>query len=237
VRLHCNLPDLSTGPDNLVIRAAEALRQHTGCRQGAELRLVKRIPLAAGLAGGSSDAAAALAAMNRIWQLGLTVPELARLGAELGSDVPFFLTATAAWCIGRGEQVTPLPLGRPLLFVLVCPPGGLSTAAVYQNVRVPDRPESGTEICEAAKAGDVDELGRLLHNRLQLPAERLYPAIADLQARLDRLHGAGARMSGSGSSLFALCRDRNEARRIAQELRHGSEERLRPQVYLVRSCG
>ena len=237
LRLHCNLPDLSTGPDNLVIRAAEALRQHTGCRQGAELRLVKRIPLAAGLAGGSSDAAAALAGLNLLWRLGLRVPELARLAAGLGSDVPFFFATPAAWCVGRGEQVTPLPLGRPLLFVLACPPRGLSTAAVYQNVRVPDRPESGTEICAAVMAGDVEEIGRRLHNRLQPPAEGLYPAVAALQARLDGLHAAGARMSGSGSSLFALCRDRNEARRVAHELRHGSEEGLRSQVYLVRSCG
>jgi 4-diphosphocytidyl-2-C-methyl-D-erythritol kinase len=235
VRLHCNLPALSTGPDNLVIRAAEALRQHTGCRQGAELRLVKRIPLAAGLAGGSSDAAAALAGLTRLWRLGLTAPELARLGADLGSDVPFFFATPAAWCVGRGEQVTALPLGRPLLFVLVCPPGGLSTAAVYQNVVVPDSPESGTEICEALRAGDVEEIGRRLHNRLQPPAERLYPAVAALEARLDGLHAAGARMSGSGSSLFALCRDRNEARRLAHELRRGPEEGL--QVYLVRSCG
>src|SRR5262249_39972994 len=89
VRLRCDHPTLSTGPDNLVCRAAALLRQRTGWQRGAELRLVKRIPLAAGLAGGSTDAAAALAGLNRLWKLGLARPELAALGAELGSDVAF----------------------------------------------------------------------------------------------------------------------------------------------------
>lgn len=91
ILLRCNRPDLSTGSDNLIRRAAELLRQHTGCTRGARVRLVKRIPLAAGLAGGSTDAAATLAGLNRLWSLGLTNVELAALGARLGSDVPFFL--------------------------------------------------------------------------------------------------------------------------------------------------
>jgi len=236
VRLGCDLPNLSTGPDNLVTRAAALLQRHTGCRKGANLRLIKRIPLAAGLAGGSTDAAAALAGLNLLWQLGLTTAELATLAGDLGSDVPFFFAIPAAWCVGRGEQVTPLVLGRPLVFVLACPPAGLSTAAVYRDVRVPDRPESGLEIRRALTAGDVDEVGRRLHNRLQPPAERLYPAVAAVQARLAGLSAAGAMMSGSGSSLFALCNDRNEALRIAHTLRHGLEDGLRLHVYLVRSC-
>jgi len=236
LRLRCNLPDLSTGPDNLVTRAAELLRRHTGCRHGADIRLLKRIPLAAGLAGGSTDAAAALAGLNLLWRLGLTTQELATMAADLGSDVPFFFATPAAWCEGRGEQVMPLVLGRPLLFVLACPPAGLSTAAVYRDVRVPDQPESGQEIRRALSAGDVDEIGLGLHNRLQPSAERLCPAVAAVHRRLAGLPGAGAMMSGSGTSLFALCHDRNEALRIAHELRHGPDEGLRLRVYPVRSC-
>jgi 4-diphosphocytidyl-2-C-methyl-D-erythritol kinase len=235
VRLRCNVAGLSAGPENLVTRAAALLRRHTGCRRGAVIRLVKRIPLAAGLAGGSTDAAAALAGLNRLWRLGLTAPELVTLGAELGSDVPFFFATPAAWGAGRGEVVTPLVLGRPLLFVLACPPAGLSTAAVYGGVCPPDRPQEGANIRLAAAAGDVGEIGRLLHNRLQAPAERLCPAVAALRARLARLHPAGTLMSGSGSSVFALCRDRREALRIARELRDGPEED-RPSVFVVRSC-
>ena len=133
VRLRCDRPDLSAGPDNLVCRAAELLRRRTGRDLGAVIRLWKRIPMPAGLGGGSSDAAAALAGLNALWRLGLSRAELAGLGAELGSDVPFFFAAPAAWCMGRGEKVEPFALGRPLDFVLVSPPVGLSTAEVFRE--------------------------------------------------------------------------------------------------------
>jgi 4-diphosphocytidyl-2-C-methyl-D-erythritol kinase len=94
--LRCNRQELSTGPENLVTRAAEMLRRHTGCRRGARVRLAKRIPLAAGLAGGSTDAAAALAGLNRLWELGLPDEALAELAAQLGSDVAFFFHTPAA---------------------------------------------------------------------------------------------------------------------------------------------
>ncbi|MFQ3592167.1 MAG: 4-(cytidine 5'-diphospho)-2-C-methyl-D-erythritol kinase, partial [Gemmataceae bacterium] len=114
VILHCDTPELSTGPDNLIVRAAELLRTRLGICQGVEIRLFKRIPMQAGLAGGSSDAAATLAGLNHLWRLGLDAPTLAALGAELGSDVSFFFHGPAAWCTGRGELIEPTPLGRPL---------------------------------------------------------------------------------------------------------------------------
>jgi 4-diphosphocytidyl-2-C-methyl-D-erythritol kinase len=195
------------------------LREVSGCRRGAAIRLVKRIPLAAGLAGGSTDAAATLAGLNRLWRLGLSPAELASLGAQLGSDVAFFFSTPAAWCTGRGERVEPLPLGRPLWFVLVSPPFGLSTAEVYRGVTVPDRPETGEAIRQAAQTGDVEEVGRRLHNRLQAAAEGLAPAVADVHARIRQLSPAGQLLSGSGSTLFALCRDHREALRVARGLR------------------
>jgi 4-diphosphocytidyl-2-C-methyl-D-erythritol kinase len=236
IQLRCAFPSLSTGPDNLVLRAARLLQQRSGCRRGADIHLVKRIPLAAGLAGGSTDAAATLAGLNQLWGLGLTRGELAALAAELGSDVPFFFSTPAAWCTGRGEVVTPWPLGQPLHFVLVCPPAGLSTAEVYRGVTVPQRPQTGDEIRRAVAAGDMEEIGRRLHNRLQPAAERLCPAVAFWQARLETLGGLGQAMSGSGSSLFALCRDRQEALRIARGLHDGPDEGVRPRVFIVRSC-
>src|SRR5947208_3153678 len=124
VRLSCDQPDLSAGPDNLVCRAAELVRRRAGHAGGVGITLRKRIPLAAGLAGGSSDAAATLAGLNRLWRLGWSNAELARLGAELGSDVAFFFATPAAWCTGRGERVEPLTLGRPLDLVLACPAAG-----------------------------------------------------------------------------------------------------------------
>ena len=133
VRLACTDPALGTGPDNLVVRAADLLRQRTGHPGGAAVRLVKRIPWAAGLAGGSSDAAATLAGLNRLWRLGLTREALAELASELGSDVAFFLSPPAAWCTGRGEIVSPLRPGKRLHLVVVSPATGLSTPEVYRG--------------------------------------------------------------------------------------------------------
>jgi 4-diphosphocytidyl-2-C-methyl-D-erythritol kinase len=236
ITLGCDQPDLSTGPDNLVVRAARLLQQRTGCSRGASVQLVKRIPMAAGLAGGSADAAATLLGLNQLWGLGLTPPELTSLAAENGSDVAFFFALPAAWCTGRGEQVAPLKLGKPLWLVLVCPPFGLSTAEVYRNVAVPDQPQTGTEILRAVVDGDPEEIGRHLHNRLQPVAERLCPALAAVRDRLASLGPAGVAMSGSGTSWFALCRHQREARAIARELRTCPLEAMNARVFIVRSC-
>jgi 4-diphosphocytidyl-2-C-methyl-D-erythritol kinase len=236
VRLSCDHPRLSAGPDNLVVRAAQLLRRRYAVRPGAAMRLWKRIPLEAGLAGGSSDAAAALAGLNRLWGLRLGRAELAALGAELGSDVAFFFWTPAAWCTGRGEVVEPLPLGRPLDLVLACPPAGLSTAGVFRQLRVPAEPLDGAQAREAARQGDVENLGRRLHNRLQPVAERLCPAVADLTARLAGLGPAGQLMSGSGSTAFALCRHPGEALQIARALRPAREAGALARVCVVRSC-
>jgi 4-diphosphocytidyl-2-C-methyl-D-erythritol kinase len=236
VRLLCDHDNLTTGPDNLICRAAELVRRRAGHAGGVTVRLRKRIPLAAGLAGGSSDAAATLAGLNRWWNLGWDRAVLAELGAELGSDVPFFLATPAAWCTGRGELVEPLRLGRPLDLVLICPHVGLSTAEVFRNLTVPADPLSGMEVREAAQAGDVEELGRRLYNRLQPVAQRLCPAVASASERLARLGPAGQVMSGSGSTVFALCRDAGEALRIARTLSRAREAQDSERVYIVRSC-
>ncbi len=234
VRLGCTEPALSCGPDNLVLRAAQLLQEHAGCFRGVTIRLIKRIPLAAGLAGGSTDAAATLAGLNRLWRLGLKREDLTGLAARLGSDVPFFLGTPAAWCTGRGEIVAPVRLGRPLEVVLVCPPVGLATADVYRQVTVPQAPRCGEEIRQAVEAGNVANIGRLLFNRLQPAAEGLCPRLRKIHARLAALQPAGQLLSGSGSCWFALCRDRSEAQTVARQLRTGPEEDLK--VFRVRSC-
>jgi 4-diphosphocytidyl-2-C-methyl-D-erythritol kinase len=234
--LQCEHPGLSTGPDNLICRAARLLRERTGSTQGAAIRLEKRIPLAAGLAGGSSDAAATLAGLNRLWKLEKSPAELAALAAELGSDIPFFFASTAAWCTGRGEIVTPVTVGKTLYFVVASLPVGLSTADVYRGVKVPEQPENGEAIREALKEGRVEDIGRGLFNRLQSVAEKLCPPVAEVQARLAALRPAGALMSGSGTSVFALCRDCREALRVAQGLSGGPSDRTNPRVQIVQSC-
>ncbi len=217
--LHCSDKRLSGGPDNLVLKAANLLRERTGCKKGAHIRLVKRIPMAAGLAGGSTDAASTLTALNRLWQLGLSANDLAKLGGEIGSDIPFFFRTPAAWCTGRGEIVAPVKLPIPLDFVLLCPSFGLATAAVYKNVGVPEQPSSGEQIRAAIAKADVDSIGNFMHNRLQLAAEKIEPRSADYAQMLADTKPAGCLMSGSGSTLFALCRSADEAVRAAASLK------------------
>jgi len=181
------------------------------------------------------DAAATLAGLNQLWCLGLDNAELARLAAQIGSDVAFFFHTPLAWATGRGEVVTTQPLGRPLDLLIIAPGVGLGTADVYRRVTPPATPRSGDEIRAAAAAGDVAEIGRALHNRLQAPAEQLCPTVAAWQRRLAGLGAAGALMSGSGSSLFALCRDRHEAVRLAREVRKEARD-TDGRLFLVRSC-
>ncbi len=227
LQLTCDDPALPVGPENLVLRAAELLRRHTGAKRGARIHLGKRIPMQAGLGGGSSDAAATLFGLNRLWRLGLSAAELANLGATLGSDVPFFFSTpawatwatSAAWCSGRGEQVTPFPLVKPLHFVLVCPAVGLSTAEVYRGATVPKKPRAPDPLRRALVAGDVAALGAALFNRLQPAAERLCPEVAAVRKMFEELRPAGQLMSGSGSSSFALTRTRRDAQALARQVR------------------
>ncbi|MBO0697912.1 MAG: 4-(cytidine 5'-diphospho)-2-C-methyl-D-erythritol kinase [Zavarzinella sp.] len=237
VSLTCDDPGLPTGPENLVLKAATRLRDSTGCTAGAQIQLRKRIPAAAGLGGGSSDAAATLVGLNELWKLALSPAALGRLGSEIGSDVPFFLDGTAAWCTGRGDVVAPAAVGRPLDLVLVKPPEGLRTADVYGRVRVPARPSDGAVARAALAEGDVEALGRALHNRLQEPAFELAPAVAEWHRRLERMGTAGCLMTGSGSCLFALCRSPAEARRVHDDLSRGWPSAGVPptRTFLVRS--
>jgi 4-diphosphocytidyl-2-C-methyl-D-erythritol kinase len=236
VRLSSDDPVLPVGADNLVHRAAALLQARTQCGRGAHMHLYKRIPMAAGLAGGSSDAAAALVGLNQVWQIGLSTAQLAGVGAELGSDVPFFFSTPAAWCTGRGEHVEPLMPARPLWFVLACPSAGLSTARVYERVRVPAKPLSGEAVRIALRTGGPTALSGQLHNRLQEPALELCPDIRALLERLKATRPLCYLMTGSGSAAFALCKDRHDALRVARLLRHGAKEDSRLRVFVVSSC-
>jgi 4-diphosphocytidyl-2-C-methyl-D-erythritol kinase len=204
--------------------------------------LVKRIPWAAGLGGGSSDAAATLAGLNELWELGLATEQLTLLGAELGSDVPFFFQTPAALCTGRGEVVKPAPVGRSFDIVLVKPQQGVSTAEVYRNCGL-GNPKSEIRnpksAMEALADGDIEKLARSLHNRLQEPAMRICPPVAEIHRRLQASGAAGCLMTGSGSCVFALCRDEWEARQVIKDLSSGwppGDEFARTRVFHVRSC-
>lgn len=210
--------DLPKGSDNLVVRALELLARRSGVRVSADIRLVKRIPSASGLGGGSSDAAAALLAANELLELHWSRGQLARVAAELGSDVPFFLSSGTAICRGRGEQIKQVSW-MPLNFVVVRPPLGLETKQVYAQCSPPDEPVSPQPLLDALRAGDPIQVGRRLMNRLEEPAARLMPSIRKLRSLTDRLNFPGHQMTGSGSSYFAVCRTKSHARRAANHLR------------------
>lgn len=221
---------LPEGSQNIVFRAIELIRTRCQANCGARVRLVKRIPMAAGLAGGSSDAAAALVAANRLWGLNLPTTELAPLAAELGSDVPFFLEPGAAICRGRGEQIERVPALGALSFVVVKPPAGLSTADVYRACRPAQAAKTAAPLVAALRAGRLQEAVGRFHNALQAAAEQLSPWIARLASEFARLDFVGHRMSGSGTSYFGLAKHFRHARRLASEL----QARGLGRVYVVR---
>jgi 4-diphosphocytidyl-2-C-methyl-D-erythritol kinase len=212
------LGSLPAGPNNLVVRAVELLRREAGVGTGAMMRLIKRIPVAAGLGGGSSDAAAALVAANTCWDLGWSRAELSRLGAELGSDVPLFLAQGPVVCRGRGECVERAFGVGMMHFVVVRPPAGLSTAEVYQHCEPARQPRHLKPLLEALVRGDLARSGRLFFNRLEVPAARLSPWIERLRQELDGMDCWGHQMSGSGSCYFGLCHHARHARRVARAI-------------------
>jgi len=212
--------EVPDGQDNLAVKAAELLKKKTGVDKGIHIELFKRIPAEAGLAGGSSDAAAVLLALNRIWQLGLSRDELQRYASEIGSDVAFFLSESpAALCQGRGEIIRPLKKSPRLHFVIVKPDSGLSTAVVFKQCRPEATPRGAAKLIEHLQRGDLTNVGQHLFNSLQAPAELLNPDVSRLIKELGRHPFVGHMMSGSGTSCFGVCRHRDEARMAAARLK------------------
>jgi 4-diphosphocytidyl-2-C-methyl-D-erythritol kinase len=171
------------------------------------------------LGGGSSDAAAALVAANVAWNLNWPRERLAKLAAELGSDVPFFLYSAPAVCRGRGELIEPVRRFGKLHVVVVRPPAGLSTAAVYRACRPSVAPQAVEPLLEALWRGDVRRLSRLMHNALAPAARGLSPWIDRLAGEFSRMECLGSQMSGSGSSYFGICRSAGHAQAVARRLR------------------
>jgi 4-diphosphocytidyl-2-C-methyl-D-erythritol kinase len=206
VRITCTRPDLNDA-QNLALKAAEALRQYLGLHYGIAIELHKQVPVAAGLGGGSSNAAAVLLALQHWWQLPLSLSELQGIAASLGSDVPFFLTGGLALCEGRGERITPLAPRWPneMRWILLLKPAiGVSTATVFRSLLPDDYSNGDTSrsLLKALQSGRNFQL-ETLHNCLQRGVLEHYPLVA--QAREDMLH-AGAtfvQLSGSGPTLFA----------------------------------
>ncbi len=213
------LGDLPAREENLVYRALIRLRERSGVDRGLRVQLVKRIPSASGLGGGSSDAAAALVGANLLWGLNWSADRLSSVAAELGSDIPFFLAGGAAVCRGRGERVEPVWAGPPQSVVLVRPPQGLSTAAVYQRTAVPAEPHRVDGWLRNQRVRLPDRHPRGYFNRLQTAAMETMPQLAVVRRAFERLDVGSHQLSGSGSGYFGVCRNVRHAQRVAAILR------------------
>lgn len=212
VDLTCNLPDLPVDGRNLVHRAATLFREAVGLTDGIRIRLEKHVPLAAGLGGGSGNAALTLAGMNTLFGMPLDTATVTRLAARLGSDVPFFLHAQPGLATGRGEQIEPLCNLHALegAWILLVHPGfGIATAWAYQSLgRFPGALQGlagrARELVEVLRRGDLREAGTRFYNTLELPALEKYPVLRLYQDGLREWGACAALMSGSGSATFAL---------------------------------
>ena len=213
--------DLPVSDDNLVLRAARLLAEHARLEPRATLRLVKRIPVAAGLGGGSADAAAALVGLNQLWQLELPQRELLVLGARLGADVPFCIAGGCCRATGIGTELQRADSRLALHLVILKPCEGLLTREVFGGLVLdgfthhPNTPGA----FEAAQAGDVDALIRCMGNVLEGPAMAKRPQIAQALGELTALGALHARMSGSGSAVFGLFDSQERAAQAALKLR------------------
>jgi len=227
VALRCNARELPTDARNLVYRAAALFLETAGIPDGVRVELEKNIPLAAGLGGGSGNAATTLLGLNELFDGPLAPEALRRLAASLGSDVPFFLQGEAALATGRGEQIQPLggfPALQGAAFVLVHPGFGIATAWAYQQLgRFPSardgRPGRAQKLISRLRAGDLAAAGAEFYNSLEAPALEKYPLLALFQDFL-RANGAAATlMSGSGSTTFAVVAEPGMAESLAERFK------------------
>lgn len=227
--------DVPVDASNLALRAAELLRRETGTAGGATLHITKRVPIAGGMGGGSADAAAALVALNRLWQLDLPTAELMRLGAELGADVPFALLGGTALGTGTGTVLEPLESAGQCTWLLVTSDGHLSTPRVYATFdeqclragRSPAvLPEPDQEQIRALRDGDPQELAATLANDLQAAACELDPRLRPALETAAAAGALGGLVSGSGPTLVFLAADGDHAAELAEHLRaagHGQD--------------
>jgi 4-diphosphocytidyl-2-C-methyl-D-erythritol kinase len=209
----CDDSSLPTGKDNLVVRAANLFRERSGNRTGLEITLEKNIPHGAGLGGGSSDAASTLLGLNELFEAGLAEEELIQLGTALGSDVPFFVTRSAAVCRGRGELVTPVRLETKFRLLLLKPDFGVPTPWAYRQWK--DSRELPQIDYSSQEAGGVR-----FFNDLERPVFEKFVFLGHLKNWLRRQpEVAVALMSGSGSTLFAVIRDGSQPEDLASRAR------------------
>lgn len=237
IQVETNLYYLPTNENNLVYKAAKLLMDEFQVQDGLLIRLRKFIPVAAGMAGGSSDAAAVLFGVNKMFRLGLTTEELMERGVKIGADVPYCILRGTALSEGIGEVLTSLP-PVPQCQVLVAKPGiNVSTKFVYENLHANDlRPEQHPDIdgmIRAIKAQDLQGIADKLGNVLETVTVKEYPVIQEIKDKMVEFGAIGSLMSGSGPTVFGLFTNPKAAQQAYEELRYGESSGLAKQVYLT----
>lgn len=213
--------DLPADENNLVCRAAMLIMETGKVAEGVHITLQKRIPIAAGMAGGSADAAAALRGLNNLFGLGYSTRELRELGVRLGADIPYCIEGGTMLSEGIGEILTPLPAPPDCHLVVAKPDLDVSTAFVYGNLKVdslpfhPDIDGMAKALARGDLAGITDRMG----NVLETVTEKAYPVIAQLKGQMRDLGAENALMSGSGPTVFGICKEKETAEEIAAAIR------------------
>jgi 4-diphosphocytidyl-2-C-methyl-D-erythritol kinase len=227
IALTCSDPALPTDSRNLVYRAGAAFLEAAKIKEGVSVHLEKRIPLAAGLGGGSGNAATTLLGLNDLFSRPLSYPGLEVIAASLGSDVPFFLQGKPVLALGRGEKIQPLdffPALRGAAFLVIHPGFGISTAWAYQQLgrfaaALNGRPGRAQKLISLLETADLKTAGAEFYNSLEAPALEKYPLLAIFQEFLRSEGAAVTLMSGSGSSTFALVESRTGAEVLAEKFK------------------
>ncbi|MCA6610416.1 MULTISPECIES: 4-(cytidine 5'-diphospho)-2-C-methyl-D-erythritol kinase [Bacillus] len=218
---------------NLAYQAAKLLKTRFGIQKGVSIVITKAIPVAAGLAGGSSDAAAALRGLNRLWKLNLTLDELAELGAEIGSDVSFCVHGGTALATGRGEKLKHIVTPPHCWVILAKPVIGVSTAEVYRQYDASKVEHPNVQrMIEAIEAKDYKEMCGSLGNVLESVTLKMYPEVDMIKRQMKRFGADAVLMSGSGPTVFGLIQYESKVQRIYNGLRGFCD-----QVYAVRMIG
>ena len=237
IKVETNLYYLPNDSNNLVYKAAKLLMDEFGIQEGVSIKLQKFIPVAAGMAGGSSDAAAVLFGVNKMFRLGLTMSQLMERGVKIGADVPYCLMRGTALAEGIGEKLTRLPSVPQCQVLIAKPPVNVTTKYVYENLHANDlRAEEHPDIdgmVEAIRSSDLHGIVKRFGNVLERVTLKEYPVIGEIKDKMKKLGAVGTLMSGSGPTVFGLFENPQLAANAYEELRYGEASKLTKQVYLT----
>ena len=232
IQIVSNLSFLPVNENNLVYKAARLLQEEFALTDGISIKLTKRIPVAAGMAGGSTDAAAMLYAMNQLYDLGLSRRELMKRGVQIGADVPYCLMRGTALAEGIGEKLTPLPPMPKCQILIAKPPISVSTKMVYEKLdscEIKEHPDIDG-ILDGLKNQDLEQVAASLGNVLEKVTVEAYPVIAQIKECMMEAGALGAMMSGSGPTVFGIFRDRRTAKEAFTKVK---AQNLAKQIYLA----